>query len=70
MPICLEGRVPGLKGAGKLQPLILLTKERFEQVHIGQDILAGVCRDYTVKKVGGFPVPGRDVTYQTLPGRE
>ncbi len=25
---------------------------------------------YTVKKVSGFPVPGRDVTYQTLPGRE
>ncbi len=23
---------------------------------------------YTVKKVSGFPVPGRDVTYQTLPG--
>ncbi len=25
---------------------------------------------YTVKKVSGFPVPRRDVTYQTLPGRE
>ncbi len=25
---------------------------------------------YTVKKVSGFPVPSRDVTYQTLPGRE
>ncbi len=24
----------------------------------------------TVKKVSGFPVPSRDVTYQTLPGRE
>ncbi len=22
------------------------------------------------KKVSGFPVPSRDVTYQTLPGRE
>jgi hypothetical protein len=25
---------------------------------------------YTVKKVSGFPVPSRDATYQTLPGRE
>ncbi len=25
---------------------------------------------YTVKKVNDFPVPSRDVTYQTLPGRE
>ncbi len=25
---------------------------------------------YTVKKVSGFPVPSRDVTYQTLLGRE
>ncbi len=25
---------------------------------------------YTVKKVSHFPVPRRDVTYQTLPGRE
>jgi hypothetical protein len=25
---------------------------------------------YTVKKVSGFPVPSRDVTDQTLPGRE
>jgi hypothetical protein len=25
---------------------------------------------YTVKKVINFPVPSRDVTYQTLPGRE
>jgi hypothetical protein len=25
---------------------------------------------YTVKKVNNFPVPSRDVTYQTLPGRE
>ncbi len=25
---------------------------------------------YTVKKVIFFPVPSRDVTYQTLPGRE
>ncbi len=25
---------------------------------------------YTVKKVRGFPVPSRDVTYQTFPGRE
>ncbi len=25
---------------------------------------------YTVKKVSGFPVPSRDVTYQTLPGLE
>ncbi len=25
---------------------------------------------YTVKNVSGFPVPSRDVTYQTLPGRE
>ncbi len=25
---------------------------------------------YTVKKVSDFPVPSRDVTYQTLPGRE
>jgi hypothetical protein len=25
---------------------------------------------YTVNKVSGFPVPSRDVTYQTLPGRE
>jgi hypothetical protein len=25
---------------------------------------------YTVKKVIDFPVPSRDVTYQTLPGRE
>jgi hypothetical protein len=24
----------------------------------------------TVKKVSGFPVPSRDVTFQTLPGRE
>ncbi len=24
----------------------------------------------TVKKVRGFPVPSRDVTYQTLPGRD
>jgi hypothetical protein len=23
-----------------------------------------------LKKVSGFPVPGRDVTYQALPGRE
>jgi hypothetical protein len=29
--------------------------------------------EYTVKKgwrLGGFPVPSRDVTYQTLPGQE
>jgi hypothetical protein len=26
--------------------------------------------NYTVKKVGDFPVPNRDVTYQTLPERE
>ncbi len=25
---------------------------------------------YTVKKLFDFPVPSRDVTYQTLPGRE
>jgi hypothetical protein len=25
---------------------------------------------YTVKKVSGFPVPSRDVAYQTLPDRE
>jgi hypothetical protein len=25
---------------------------------------------YTVKKVNGFPVPSRDVTNQSLPGRE
>jgi hypothetical protein len=25
---------------------------------------------YTVKKVCGFPAPSRDVTYQTLSGRE
>jgi hypothetical protein len=25
---------------------------------------------YTVKKANDFPVPSRDVTYQTLPGRE
>jgi hypothetical protein len=25
---------------------------------------------YTVRKVSGFPVPSRDVTYLTLPGRE
>jgi hypothetical protein len=25
---------------------------------------------YTVKKVSGFPLPSRDVTYQTLPGWE
>ncbi len=25
---------------------------------------------YTVKKVNDFPVPSRDITYQTLPGRE
>ncbi len=27
-------------------------------------------RTYTVKKVNDFPVPSRDVTNQTLPGRE
>jgi hypothetical protein len=27
-------------------------------------------RGYTVKKGSGFPVPSRDVTYKTLPGRE
>jgi hypothetical protein len=27
-------------------------------------------KPYTVKKFSGFPVPSRDVTYQTLPGRE
>ncbi len=27
-------------------------------------------RQYTVKKVSHFPVPSRDVTDQTLPGRE
>ncbi len=27
-------------------------------------------RIYTVKKVIDFSVPGRDVTYQTLPGGE
>ncbi len=32
-------------------------------------ILAGYFT-YTVKKVNDFPVPSRDVTYQTLPGRE
>ncbi len=26
-----------------------------------------VCRQYTVKMVSGFPVPSRDVTYQTFP---
>ncbi len=25
---------------------------------------------YTVKKVSDIPIPSRDVTYQTLPGRE
>jgi hypothetical protein len=30
----------------------------------------GAGGEYTVKKVIDFPVPGRDVTYQTLPGRE
>jgi hypothetical protein len=31
----------------------------------------GICYGiYTVKKVSGFPVPIRDVTYQTLPGRD
>jgi hypothetical protein len=30
---------------------------------------ANLCR-YTVKKVRDFPVPSRDVTYQTLPGGE
>jgi hypothetical protein len=29
-----------------------------------------VRRQYTVKKVSDFPVPSRDVTNQTLPGRE
>ncbi len=28
------------------------------------------CTKYTVKKASDIPVPGRDVTYQTLPGRE
>jgi hypothetical protein len=30
----------------------------------------GIGNKYTVKKVGDFPVPRRDVTNQTLPGRE
>ncbi len=29
-----------------------------------------LCSLYTVKKVSDFPVPGRDVTNQTLPGQE
>jgi hypothetical protein len=33
-------------------------------------IFLKVILSYTVKKVSGFPVPSRDVTYQTLPGRE
>jgi hypothetical protein len=28
------------------------------------------CMWYIVKKVNGFPVPSRDIIYQTLPGRE
>jgi hypothetical protein len=31
--------------------------------------LKQVSLSYTVKKVSGFPVPLRDVTYQTLPVR-
>jgi hypothetical protein len=27
-------------------------------------------RSFTVKKVNDFPIPSRDVTYQTLPERE
>jgi hypothetical protein len=27
-------------------------------------------KDYTVKKINDFPVPSRDVTDQTIPGRE
>ncbi len=29
-----------------------------------------IAMKYTVKKVGDIPVPRRDVTYKTLPGRE
>jgi hypothetical protein len=35
-----------------------------------QSILVLCVRVYVVKKVNGFPFPSRDVTYQTLPGRE
>jgi hypothetical protein len=35
---------------------------------LGGGEIAGNCTDYTVKKVNDFPVPSRDVTYQTLPG--
>ncbi len=33
-------------------------------------LLFSIESQYTVKKVSHFPVPSRDVTYQTLPGRE
>ncbi len=33
-------------------------------------IAIGKPLSYTVKKVSNFSVPSRDVTYQTLPGRE
>ncbi len=32
--------------------------------------ILGSAEIYTVKKVGGFPVPSRDVINQTLPGQE
>ncbi len=39
-------------------------------IKISSDIQWPNATGYTVKKVTGFPVPSRDVTKQTLPGRE
>jgi hypothetical protein len=41
-------------------------RQREERKNRGGNMKVG----YTVKKVSGFPVPSRDVTNQTLPGRE
>jgi hypothetical protein len=61
---------------GRILPQVIAT---FLKIMNGISILYDLCLlyavpnvlyEYTVKKVSGFPVPSRDVTYQTLPCRE
>jgi hypothetical protein len=46
--------------------MVFPRKEKFSKGKRG----GGAAGGYTVKKVNDFPVPGRDVTNQTLSGRE
>jgi hypothetical protein len=54
---------------GHQDSLRLLCFTSYEMLHVYRSV-EGLYYTYTVKKVSDFPVPSRDVTNQTLSGRE